>query len=60
MQTGRIDTDMYHCPFCGKAIELLQFGYGWIGKCCNQIVYNNPKPYAALHKETLEKDSALG
>jgi len=50
--------DERHCPFCGKAVQLLQYGYGLIGLCCNRLVYNNPKTYMPPPQQVLEKDSA--
>ncbi len=30
------------CPKCGKEINLVRFGYSWIGLCCDRIVYDRP------------------
>jgi len=32
---------IFLCPSCGKKIDLLRFGNGWVGRCCGQIVYNS-------------------
>gem|GEM_PF-1375920 len=31
------------CPKCGKTVKLISFGYGWVGICCNSVVYNSDK-----------------
>ncbi|HOS05409.1 MAG TPA: hypothetical protein PK966_04990 [Syntrophorhabdaceae bacterium] len=31
------------CPKCGKTVKLISFGYGWVGVCCNSVVYNSDK-----------------
>jgi len=28
------------CPHCHNRAELISFGEGWVGVCCNQLVYN--------------------
>jgi hypothetical protein len=28
------------CPHCHHKVKLLPFGGGWVGVCCNQLVYN--------------------
>ena len=32
--------DDVKCPYCKKEVELQLFGDGWIGICCNKVVYN--------------------
>jgi len=29
------------CPYCGKTVNLIPFGMGWVGVCCDKIVYNS-------------------
>ncbi len=45
------------CPYCGREVKILSFGYGYMAMCCGMIVYNNrdesPK---AEKKEEKEKD----
>ncbi|MBA4418781.1 MAG: hypothetical protein C0392_12865 [Syntrophus sp. (in: bacteria)] len=33
---------MIKCPYCGKKVKPIQYGNGWIGLCCDNIVYNSP------------------
>ncbi|MDI9570114.1 MAG: hypothetical protein QM278_05180 [Pseudomonadota bacterium] len=35
----------YRCPHCGHPVKILKYGYGWVGLCCDRIVYNSSKPY---------------
>lgn len=28
------------CPHCSKEVGLVFFGNGWVGVCCDRIVYN--------------------
>lgn len=28
------------CPHCHDNVKLLPFGGGWVGVCCNRLVYN--------------------
>lgn len=45
------DRDVYveepiRCPVCGKRLDVLRFGLGWIAACHNKIVYNSTtNPY---------------
>ncbi len=32
--------DGLRCPICGKEVHLISFGSGWVGVCCNKLVYN--------------------
>lgn len=32
------------CPHCGKEIELIEYGNGWLGVCCDRVVYNSQLP----------------
>jgi len=29
------------CPLCNKKVVLVSYGGGWIGVCCDRIVYNS-------------------
>jgi hypothetical protein len=31
------------CPYCNKEVKLINYGRGWVGSCCNRIVYNSQK-----------------
>jgi len=31
------------CPFCGGEVKLVSYGDGWIGLCCDKIVYNSSR-----------------
>jgi hypothetical protein len=33
--------DVIICVFCGKEVKLIRFGDGWVGQCCDKIIYNN-------------------
>jgi ribosomal protein L37AE/L43A len=60
VEIDRFATHEYRCPFCSKAVKLSRFGEGWIGKCCNKIVYNASKPYVeAKKKEVIHEQSAI-
>ena len=28
------------CPYCGREVEPIRFGEGWVGICCGLILYN--------------------
>lgn len=42
---SRFDMEDYRCPHCGRPVKILKYGHGWVGMCCDRIVYNAPKPY---------------
>lgn len=29
------------CPYCGKEVKIVRFGFSWVGVCCMRIVYDN-------------------
>ncbi len=29
------------CPFCNKTVALVFFGNGWVGTCCDRVLYNS-------------------
>jgi hypothetical protein len=29
------------CHFCNKEVELIAYGGGWIGICCDRVLYNS-------------------
>jgi hypothetical protein len=38
----RIDVyDTIVCPHCNKEVRLIRYGGGWVGSCCNRVVYNS-------------------
>jgi hypothetical protein len=32
------------CPVCSRSVNIEKYGYGWIGVCCGEIVYNSAMP----------------
>ena len=32
------------CPICKKDVELILYGNGWIGVCCEKLIYNAVHP----------------
>jgi hypothetical protein len=32
------------CPICSYPVNIIKFGNGWLGTCCNKICYNSPMP----------------
>ena len=32
------------CPECNKMVRVIPFGEGWVGICCNKVVYNGKTP----------------
>jgi len=32
------------CPFCSCPVNIIPFGFGWIGICCNEIAYSSKRP----------------
>lgn len=31
------------CPNCGKSVNIISFGSGWVGTCCGRVLYNSDK-----------------
>jgi len=44
------------CPRCSREVEVINYGNGWVGGCCNEIVYNSPEPPAPV---TTTKDKTI-
>jgi hypothetical protein len=40
MDSKKSHTATIKCPNCHNKVKLLTFGEGWVGVCCNQLVYN--------------------
>jgi hypothetical protein len=36
--------DMVTCTTCFRSVNVKKYGYGWIGICCGEIVYNSAMP----------------
>jgi hypothetical protein len=32
------------CPHCSREVELVKYGDGWVGSCCDRLVYNASHP----------------
>jgi hypothetical protein len=32
------------CPFCLCPVNVIAFGFGWLGICCKEIIYNSDQP----------------
>ncbi len=39
----KVETDSIYCPLCGKEVTLSHYGSGWVGVCCDTIIYNSSK-----------------
>jgi hypothetical protein len=51
--------DTIPCPRCGKEVVLSHYGTGWVGLCCDNIIYNSsksPKGRARLEGGSLLSD----
>ncbi|MCX5812837.1 MAG: hypothetical protein NT178_09885 [Proteobacteria bacterium] len=29
------------CPYCSRNVTLVSYGDGWVGTCCDRVVFNN-------------------
>jgi len=38
---GGIDMIVVECPDCGKETKLIKYGKGWVGVCCNRVVFSS-------------------
>ena len=41
------------CPYCGANVELIKFGFAWVGICCRGVIYNDidlPEGFASEGK----------
>jgi hypothetical protein len=54
------------CPICYSNINIKKFGDGWIGICCDEIIYNSDQlPWTEIpetvktEKKTSHRDSLL-
>jgi|GEM_PF-4694016 len=36
-----MDLNTIKCPYCQKTVALVFFGNGWVGTCCDRILYNS-------------------
>jgi hypothetical protein len=50
---------MYSCPLCGKEVKILSMGEGWVGTCCNQIIYNSKYLPKITVSESVSSKGAL-
>jgi hypothetical protein len=57
-EKGLITMSEYRCPLCGKMVQLVQMGEGWIGACCNEIIYNARQLPEATPPENREASEA--
>ena len=42
------------CPFCSCSVDIMRFGDGWVGICCDKIIFNSELlPLSDLLKENV-------
>lgn len=44
--------NQYCCPFCNKVVDLKKYGHGWVGFCCDRIVYNDSEHFRVRQQKT--------
>ncbi|MCX5810214.1 MAG: hypothetical protein NTX36_12735 [Proteobacteria bacterium] len=37
----RANVETITCPHCSKSVKLVRYGNGWVGTCCDRVVYNS-------------------
>jgi hypothetical protein len=44
--------DKVTCTTCFRSVNVVKYGYGWIGICCGEIVYNSAMPPLYISSNT--------
>ena len=45
------------CPYCGRDVDPIRFGEGWVGICCGSVLYNSrqrPEEDPTIEEDTTE------
>ena len=41
------------CPKCGKEVNIVPIGGGYVAVCCNQLLYSGDKLAQNINKDTI-------
>jgi len=47
------------CPICFRSVDVKKFGDGWVGVCCQEIVYNSVLPPVTLIPENMAASTGI-